>query len=121
MPPKYNHFFPSALGWIAVGLTSRGQLERISIQPAGSGDTTLLYTSVPSRFPRVFQFLKVQIESYLRLQCRTFNIPLMLSGTDFELRVWNELSVLHGSEGSVNVHACFEKLIGKRVGIRRCG
>jgi len=91
---QYHYFFPSPLGWIAVGLTPHGQVERLSINRIGNADNTMLLQASTPRSPRILNCLKTQIDSYFRLLCRTFNVPLALSGSDLELRVWNELLTL---------------------------
>jgi len=91
---QYHYFFPSPLGWVAVGLTSRGQVERLSINRISNADNTLLYEASTPRTPRILECLKTQLDGYFRLVCQTFNIPLALAGSDLELRVWNELLTL---------------------------
>jgi methylated-DNA-[protein]-cysteine S-methyltransferase len=40
---------------------------------------------------QAFKFLRTQLEAYFKGNLRTFNVPLLPEGTDFQLRVWKEL------------------------------
>jgi O6-methylguanine-DNA--protein-cysteine methyltransferase len=91
---QYHFFIPSPLGWIATGLTSRGEVERLSINRVSNADKTMILGTSAPRHSRILGFLKNQIDGYFQLQCRTFNIPLVLSGNGLEEQVWNELLTL---------------------------
>ena len=44
--------------------------------------------------PRSLPFLRRQLESYFSGNLRDFNIPILVEGTEFQQRVWQELQAI---------------------------
>ncbi len=109
-PYTYNHFFQSPIGWIGVALTSKGQVERLSVYPGSPFDETLMFTPPQGHQPVIMNCLKNQLNDYFRLACRSFNVPLFMAGNALEQKVWPELLTLQFGK-------CVElPIIAQRVG-----
>ena len=88
------HVFPSPLGPIDACATREGALVYLCFSRPGD-------SRVPARLdreaadlaadPGVLGPVRTQLEQYFRRERRSFDLPLALRGTPFQLRVWAEL------------------------------
>lgn len=99
-----------------------------------AGDTTHIYglhiegdryfTTIPTDWVYtpgnpIFESLRDQLEAYFRTERFTFDIPLIVKGTEFQELVWRQL--LHISPGQTLTYAQLAAQIGKPKAIRAVG
>lgn len=110
MPLSENSIFqvlPSPLGRLGVTITE-GKVARLEVLPDGAPGAPA-GTPRRSRESRVLEALQQQLSSYFAASCRTFNVPITLSGNDLERRVWSELLLL-GYGQCVNLQGLAERV-----------
>ena len=55
----------------------------------------LLNADIVAGESKYFELLKCQLDEYFNGHRKEFEIPLVLSGSEFQLKVWNELRKIH--------------------------
>ncbi|MFN8583500.1 MAG: methylated-DNA--[protein]-cysteine S-methyltransferase [Gemmatimonadaceae bacterium] len=73
---------------------------------------------VPARHPHL-DALRDQLRAYFAGELRTFNLPLVYPGTDFQVRVWNEL--LKIPYGETRSYEDIARAIGDPAAVRAVG
>ena len=64
--------------------------------------------------PRILPFLKRQLEAYFSGNLRDFNIPMQIEGTEFQRRVWKELSKIPYGQAITYLE------LARRLGDEKC-
>jgi len=92
----YSTTLKTPIGLLFACATNEGicMLEfpyRKSFQKQIEGLKRLLNADIEAGESKYFEVLKSQLEEYFKCQRKEFDIPLVLSGSAFQLNVWNEL------------------------------
>lgn len=80
------HLLPSPLGPLGAEFDADGRLIRLTRMRQPLPDLP------GGAEPKPLPFLRRQLDSYFSGNLRDFNIPLLIEGTEFQRRVWKELS-----------------------------
>lgn len=88
----YYHTFSTPVGPLTL-LTSVKGLHAIlwDIEQQNKQDYNLLKTLKSSKTEKIIVATKRQLKEYFVGKRREFDLPLVLSGTDFQLKAWREL------------------------------
>ena len=86
LPPL--HRLPSPVGLLGAAFNEHGKLTQLWRLREGRGEWP---PEPEGPEPKALGFLKRQLASYFAGTLRDFNIPMEPSGTEFQMRVWQEL------------------------------
>ena len=89
LPAVWTHLLESPLGPLGAVFDGRGGLCRLGFMPR---EEAAWPEGASWNGDRSFRYLLRQLEAYFRGDCRTFNVPLTLEGSAFQLRVWRMLA-----------------------------
>ena len=89
LPAVWTHLLESPLGPLGAVFDGRGGLCRLGFMPR---EEAAWPEGASWNGDRSFRYLLRQLEAYFRGDCRTFNVPLTLDGSAFQLRVWRMLA-----------------------------
>lgn len=90
-PCPWSHVLETPLGPMGLVLGMAGRLERLSFLER---EAITLDECGLGPHPPAFRFIQRQLDDYFHGACQTFNIPLQLTGTPFQLSVWEELRTI---------------------------
>jgi len=76
---------------------SENGIRQIIINKKSDGSTLNSATQISSDDQKVINAFK-QLEEYFSRQRKVFDLPLQLSGTEFQMKVWNELTKISYGE-----------------------
>lgn len=105
------------IGPLTAVLDDDGKLTQLSFRPLSSRALRLRSGQAPSR--DLAGGVAQQLSEYFSGHRRTFDIPLALRGTEFQLAVWNEL--LRVPYGDTITYAELASRIGRPAAIRAVG
>ncbi|MBB6176569.1 methylated-DNA-[protein]-cysteine S-methyltransferase [Anoxybacillus tengchongensis] len=107
---KHIAYYGSPIGWLQIIGTNDG-IERINIVEQGEENNE----NVPTHFSQCIE----QLEQYFQKKRTSFSIPLRVSGTPFQMRVWEALQTI--PYGQTVSYAHIAKQIGQPKAVRAVG
>ena len=93
----------TAIGWIRLGADERGMVSLSRIEQAPTPGESVFVT-----YPHLKMAYR-QLGEYFAGQRRVFQLPINFEGTDFQLKVWQELTAIPYGE------TCTYKTIAERI------
>lgn len=123
MTQLYGRRFSSVVGELLVAATDKGVC-RVCLPEEPLEDRYLWFdkhfSSLPADLPSGIVDRAIdQLEQYLRRQRQAFDVPLDLRGTEFQLRVWQELQTV--PYGSTISYGELARKVGRPGGARAIG
>jgi len=85
--PPWTSVIETPLGPVGLRLDEAGRVLRLTFLDREN----LLLEAIGGGVCPAIRFIHRQIGDYFHGACQTFNIPIRLEGTEFQLRVWGEL------------------------------
>lgn len=117
-PPAYLRRIDSPIGRIEIASDGEA-VTSLSIERAG----TLPWEEVPERSTTVLDTAVEQLDEYFTGERTDFDVPVALSGTEFQRAVWEELTrlpfgavVSYGDIGQATGRATAGRAVGGAVG-----
>ena len=107
----FSDYYKSPLGTLKICSTKS---KIISIQ-----FTNKNITSIPKKTPPPLQMCKKQLQEYFKGKRKTFSLPIKFEGTDFQIKVWQELQNI--PFGKTASYKDIAKLVGKPLSSRAVG
>lgn len=114
--PVWSHALDTPLGPMGAAFDGAGRLKALEF--LAEDDTAIFGTRCPAG-DKGFQFLRTQLNAYFQGNLRTFNVPLAPEGTEFQMKVWKELSLI--PYGRTLSYLDLAKRIGDEKAIRAVG
>jgi methylated-DNA-[protein]-cysteine S-methyltransferase len=111
MDTSFTSYYSSPIGWIEITAT-------------GEGITSVLFVekqtaAVSESLPECITKCQTQLDEYFKGTRRTFDLPLIVKGTQFQMQVWEELA--HIPYGKLTTYKALAHKLKTPAAIRAIG